>query len=106
MVVCYILVIHIHLLTSSISTVGTALLLIPKLCKMLSRASNAFCWLAQKATLLIVCHFYHHKFKIFMGSFEICEICYFTGLYCVNTNVVHYLNTKVVCVIFMCKQHK
>jgi hypothetical protein len=34
------------------------------------------------------------------------EICYFIGLYCLNMNVVHYLNMEVVCMIFMCKQHE
>jgi hypothetical protein len=34
------------------------------------------------------------------------EICYFINSNCFNTNVVHYLNTKVVCTIFVCKQQK
>jgi hypothetical protein len=28
------------------------------------------------------------------------------GLYRLNTNVTHYLNMEVVCMIFMYKQHK
>jgi hypothetical protein len=35
-----------------------------------------------------------------------CEICYFIGSYWLNMNVVHYLNTKVMCTIFVCKQHE
>jgi hypothetical protein len=35
-----------------------------------------------------------------------CEICYFIGLYYLNMNVVHYLNSEVVCTIFMCKQNE
>ncbi len=35
-----------------------------------------------------------------------CEIYYFIGLYWLNMNVVHYLNMKVECMIFICKQHK
>ncbi len=35
-----------------------------------------------------------------------CEICYFISLCYLNTNVMHYLNLKIVCTIFMCKQHE
>jgi hypothetical protein len=35
-----------------------------------------------------------------------CKVCYFIGSYWLNMNVVYYLNTKVVCMIFVCKQHK
>ncbi len=31
-----------------------------------------------------------------------CEICYFMGLYCLNMNVMHDSNTKVMCTTFMC----
>jgi hypothetical protein len=34
------------------------------------------------------------------------KICYFIGLYCLHTNVMHYLNTKVMCMTFGYKQHK
>jgi hypothetical protein len=34
---------------------------------------------------------------------NLCEICYFIGLYNLNMNVMHYLNTKVVCMTLMCK---
>ncbi len=37
---------------------------------------------------------------------NLCEICYFMSLYHLNTNVMHYLNTKVMCTTFMCKQHE
>jgi hypothetical protein len=40
-----------------------------------------------------------HRFVLF-------EICYFIGLYYLNTNVMHYLNTKIMCMTFLCKQHK
>ncbi len=32
-----------------------------------------------------------------------CKIYYFMGSYCLHTNVIHYLNIKVVCMTFMCK---
>jgi len=32
-----------------------------------------------------------------------CKKNYFINLYYLNTNVMHYLNTKVVCTTFMCK---
>jgi hypothetical protein len=32
-----------------------------------------------------------------------CEICYFIGSYCLNMNVMHYLNMEVMCMIFVCK---
>jgi hypothetical protein len=35
-----------------------------------------------------------------------CKIYYFISLYWLNMNVMHYLNMKVVCTIFMCKQHE
>jgi hypothetical protein len=35
-----------------------------------------------------------------------CEIYYFIGSYWLNMNVMHYLNTKVMCTIFVCKQHE
>jgi hypothetical protein len=35
-----------------------------------------------------------------------CEICYFMGSYHLNMNVMHYLNTKDECTIFMCKQYE
>jgi hypothetical protein len=35
-----------------------------------------------------------------------CKIYYFIGLYCLNTNVMHYFNTEVVCMTFVCKQHE
>jgi len=31
-----------------------------------------------------------------------CKIYYFIGSYCLNMNVVHYLNTKVMCMTFVC----
>jgi hypothetical protein len=31
---------------------------------------------------------------------------YFIGLQCVNTNVVHYLDMEVMCMIFIYKQHE
>jgi len=34
-----------------------------------------------------------------------CEICYFMGSYCINMNVMHCLNTKVMCTTFVCKQY-
>jgi len=34
-----------------------------------------------------------------------CEICYFMGSYCLNMNVMHCLNTKVMCMTFVCKQY-
>jgi len=34
-----------------------------------------------------------------------CEICYFMGSYCLNMNVMHCLNTKVMCRTFVCKQY-
>jgi len=36
---------------------------------------------------------------------NLCEIYYFIGAYCLNTNVMDYLNMKVMCMIFMYKQH-
>ncbi len=30
----------------------------------------------------------------------------FMGLYCLNMNVMHYLNMEVMCITFVCKQHK
>jgi hypothetical protein len=36
---------------------------------------------------------------------NLCEICYFIGSYCLNMNVMHYLNTKVMCMTFVCEQH-
>jgi len=35
-----------------------------------------------------------------------CEIYYFIGLYYLNMNVMHYLNTEVMWISFLCKQHK
>jgi hypothetical protein len=35
-----------------------------------------------------------------------CEIYYFMGSYHLHTNVMHYLNTKFVCMTFMCKQYE
>jgi hypothetical protein len=35
-----------------------------------------------------------------------CKIYYLIGSYCLNTNVIHYLNTKIVCTTFVCKQHE
>jgi len=35
-----------------------------------------------------------------------CKIYSFTGSYHLHTNVMHYLNTKVVCMTFMCKQYE
>jgi hypothetical protein len=34
------------------------------------------------------------------------EVYCFVGLYCFNTNVMHYLHMKVMCMIFVCKQHE
>jgi hypothetical protein len=34
------------------------------------------------------------------------EMYYFMGLYCLHTNVIHYLNMEVVYMTFVCKQHK
>jgi hypothetical protein len=31
---------------------------------------------------------------------------YFISSYCLNINVMHYLNMEVACMIFMCKQHE
>jgi len=36
---------------------------------------------------------------------NLCEICYFMGVYCLNMNVIHYFNMKVVCTTFVCIQH-
>ncbi len=33
------------------------------------------------------------------------EICYFMGSHCLNMNVMHCLNTKVMCTTFVCKQY-
>ncbi len=35
-----------------------------------------------------------------------CKICYFMGLYCLNTNVMHDSNMEIMCMTFVCKQHK
>jgi hypothetical protein len=35
-----------------------------------------------------------------------CEIYYFMGLYCLHMNVMHYLNTQIMCTTFVCKQYK
>jgi hypothetical protein len=35
-----------------------------------------------------------------------CEINYFISSYYLNMNAMHYLDTEVVCTIFVCKQHK
>ncbi len=35
-----------------------------------------------------------------------CIICYFIGSYCLNMNVVHYLDTEVMCTSFGSKQHE
>jgi hypothetical protein len=32
---------------------------------------------------------------------NLCKIYYFIGSYCLNMNVVHYLNTKVMCMTFV-----
>jgi hypothetical protein len=46
--------------------------------------------------------FSYHKFTKFHGFvLNLCEIYYFMDLYCLNMNVVHYLNTKIMCMIFM-----
>jgi hypothetical protein len=37
---------------------------------------------------------------------NLCEICYFMGSYRLHINVMHYLNMEVVCMTFVCKQHK
>ncbi len=37
---------------------------------------------------------------------NLCEICYFMGSYHLNTNVMHYSNTEVVCTTFVFKQQK
>jgi hypothetical protein len=34
---------------------------------------------------------------------NLCEIYYFMGSYHLHTNVMHYLNTEVVCMTFVCK---
>ncbi len=35
-----------------------------------------------------------------------CEICYFMVANCLNMNVMHYLNTKIVCVTFVCNEYE
>ncbi len=35
-----------------------------------------------------------------------CKIYYFISSYCLNTNVMHCLNTKVASTTFGCKQHE
>jgi hypothetical protein len=45
-----------------------------------------------------------YRFNGFVSNSS--EICYFIDLYCLNTNVMHYLNKEVVCIIFVCKQHE
>jgi hypothetical protein len=35
-----------------------------------------------------------------------CEICYFMGLYHLHMNAMHYLNKKVMCMTFVCKQYE
>jgi len=35
-----------------------------------------------------------------------CKIYYFMGSYCLHTNVMHYVNMKVICVTFVCKQYE
>jgi hypothetical protein len=37
---------------------------------------------------------------------NLCEICYFVGLYYLNMNVVHYLSMEVMCMTLMFKQYK
>jgi len=37
---------------------------------------------------------------------NLCEICYFMGLYCLYMNVMHYLNMEVVYTTIVCKQYK
>jgi hypothetical protein len=37
---------------------------------------------------------------------NLCKIYYFIGLYCLHTNDMHYLNTKVTCTTFGREQHK
>ncbi len=44
-----------------------------------------------------------YKFHGFISN--LCEIFYFIYLYCLNKNVVHYVNTKIMCTTFMRKQH-
>jgi hypothetical protein len=34
-----------------------------------------------------------------------CEICYSMGSYCLNMNVMHCINTKIMCTTFVCKQY-
>jgi hypothetical protein len=45
-------------------------------------------------------------YKLHGFVLNLCENCYFISSYCLNMNVVHYLNMKVVCIVFVCKQHE
>jgi hypothetical protein len=58
---------------------------------------------------LKVCdHFFlsSHIYKLHGFVPNLCEIYYFIGSFCLNMNVMHYLNVTVMCTTFMCKQHK
>ncbi len=37
---------------------------------------------------------------------NLCKIYYFICLYCLNMNVVHYLNMDIMCMTNLCKQHE